>query len=337
MWVNFNFWTTIVLTIVLNYYTQAQTSTYVTIAGGDLYKLDFDNCSNLFIGSTGQGFGDIAYTPNGKLWGIENGNLYEINTSNANVTFLGYTSVHAVSLVDLSDTIVLAEFNQNLYGIKTTDATSFLIGNIGYSATGDLTWYDNELYMASAGLLIKIVLNETYTEIISSTPVNNISNPIPGCEGLATVSFSESHNSIIGFSGWDIYEICHVDGSYQIICEEITLPNGIPGAASIRLPTQSPQPGSCQFLSIKEYPNQNTIVQIYPNPFSSQAVLKLTNSLNNATLTVMNCSGKKVKELNNISGQSITLYSDDFASGLYFILLEQNGQIIGREKLILNK
>lgn len=334
---NLKFLATTIFVLGFNYWAFCQQFAFVTIAGGDLYKLNFDNCSKLFIGSTGQGFGDIAYTPNGKLWGIVNGNLYEINTSNANSALVGYTSVDAVSLVDLNDTIVLAESNQNLYGIKTTDASSFLIGNIGYSATGDLTWYDNELYMASAGLLIKIVFNETFTEIISSAPVNNISDPIPSCEGLATISFSESHNSIIGFSGWEIYEICHVDGSYQVICEEITLPNGIPGAASIRLPVQIPQPELCQVLSIKDYPVRNKIFQIYPNPFSSQAVLQLNSSLNNATFTMINCCGKKVKEINNISGQTITLNSDDMANGMYIILLKQNGQIIGREKLILNK
>lgn len=332
---------TLILSL-LCFETFSQQSVYVTIGGGDLYKLELDNqCNSLFIGSTGLGFGDIAFTPDGRLWGIVGESLYQINPLNATVSLVGNFGLSAISLEALDNNTLLVEANQNLYGININDASISLIGNIGYSAIGDLTWYDNDLYMASvdfissAAVLIKIVLNETYTAILSSAPVNSILNPIPPCEGLATVSFSDLHNSIIGFSGQNIYEICYLDGSYQLLCETI-VPNGIPGGASIRFPIQNPQPQLCQFLAVIEHPIPNIIVQICPNPFSSHTVLKLSDSLNNLSLTILNCYGQKVKEINNISEQTITLYSDNLSRGMYFILFEKNGHLIGKEKLIVN-
>ena len=77
----------------------SQQKIYATISGGDLYLVDVANCSRHFIGSTGYGFGDIAMTPNGKLWGIVNGNIYQIDTATAAATLVGQSNVQGVSLV----------------------------------------------------------------------------------------------------------------------------------------------------------------------------------------------------------------------------------------------
>ncbi|MBL7891751.1 MAG: gliding motility-associated C-terminal domain-containing protein [Bacteroidia bacterium] len=240
--------------LLLTFYLQgySQQPIFVTIAGGDLYKLNLSNCSSKFIGSTGQGFGDIAFTPNGKLWGIVGGELYHIDTTNANATSIGNTGVGAVSLVGLNDTTLLAEYGDKLYGINTIHATSYYIDTIGYQAAGDLTWYDNDLYMTTGGQLIKMVLNSTYTAILSVDSINSLSNQIPTCEGAATASFVCGYNSIIGFNADNVYKICQIDGTFQMLCPSIVM-GGIPGGASIRLPVQIPQPTTCllkQMVSI---------------------------------------------------------------------------------------
>lgn len=76
-------------------------------------------------------------------------------------------------------------------------------------------------------------------------------------------------------------------------------------------------------------------LKIFPNPFSSQTTLQTGNIFNDATLTVYNCFGQTVKQIKNISGQTITLHCDNLPSGLYFIWLTQYNKVIMTDKLII--
>jgi len=70
--------------------------------------------------------------------------------------------------------------------------------------------------------------------------------------------------------------------------------------------------------------NLETDFTIYPNPFSSMTNLQTDKYLINATLTVYNLFGQQVKQIKNISGQTVTLFRDNLSSGLYFIRLTQD-------------
>ncbi len=75
---------------------------------------------------------------------------------------------------------------------------------------------------------------------------------------------------------------------------------------------------------------------VYPNPFSSETTLLLSDHLlQAATLTVYNSSGQAVKELNNLSDKTITLNRDDLPAGLFFIQLTQEHSIIASAKIII--
>lgn len=81
--------------------------------------------------------------------------------------------------------------------------------------------------------------------------------------------------------------------------------------------------------------NENSNIDIFPNPFSAQTTLQTDNSFRNATLTVFNMHGKKVKQLNSISGQTFTLHRDNLPNGLYFLQFTQDNQVISLEKLVI--
>ena len=74
---------------------------------------------------------------------------------------------------------------------------------------------------------------------------------------------------------------------------------------------------------------------IYPNPFSTQTMLQTDNFFHNASLTIDNYLGQTVKEIKNISGQSIILQRDNLPSGLYFVRLTQDGKAITTKKIII--
>src|SRR5262249_9089830 len=60
---------------------------------------------------------------------------------------------------------------------------------------------------------------------------------------------------------------------------------------------------------------------IYPNPFSDETIISTDRSFKDATLAIYNSFGEKVKQINNISGETIMLFRDHLPGGLYFIQL----------------
>lgn len=74
---------------------------------------------------------------------------------------------------------------------------------------------------------------------------------------------------------------------------------------------------------------------VYPNPFSTETTVQSSYHLKDATLTVYNSNGQAVIQINNISGQSITLHRNNLPNGLYFLRLTQNNKEIATNKLII--
>ena len=78
-----------------------------------------------------------------------------------------------------------------------------------------------------------------------------------------------------------------------------------------------------------------SLISISPNPFSSQTVLRANILLHNATLTVYNYYGQTVKQIKNISGETITISRDNLENGLYFISLTQDNKVFSTGKLVI--
>ena len=91
----------------------------------------------------------------------------------------------------------------------------------------------------------------------------------------------------------------------------------------------------CNQVSVEEISNPLTNWTIYPNPFSEQTTLKTNVFFHDAIFTVNNYLGQTVKELKNISGQTVTFSRDNLPSGLYFIQLTQDNQVITTTKIII--
>jgi uncharacterized repeat protein (TIGR03803 family) len=87
-------------------------------------------------------------------------------------------------------------------------------------------------------------------------------------------------------------------------------------------------------MGIAENSTENNL-KIYPNPVSSSAILQTDKYLKDATLTVYNLFWQEVKQIKNVSGQTITLYRDNLPSGLYFIRLSQDNKILSSDKFIV--
>lgn len=87
-------------------------------------------------------------------------------------------------------------------------------------------------------------------------------------------------------------------------------------------------------LGINENSNNNTF-SIFPNPFISATTIKSVVNLKNATLTIYNSYGQTLKQVNNISGKTISLSRDNLPSGLYFMMLTEENKNIAAYKLMI--
>ncbi len=76
-------------------------------------------------------------------------------------------------------------------------------------------------------------------------------------------------------------------------------------------------------------------VSVSPNPFSSVTILKSSEKLTNANLIIYNSIGQEVRQVKNISGETVSLNRDGLPAGLYFIQLSQEGKAIITEKIVI--
>jgi hypothetical protein len=75
--------------------------------------------------------------------------------------------------------------------------------------------------------------------------------------------------------------------------------------------------------------------EVYPNPFSSSAILKSEKILNATSLTIYNSMGQEVKSINNITGLSVIIDRENLSSGLYFARLTEVNKLITTVKLVI--
>ncbi len=76
-------------------------------------------------------------------------------------------------------------------------------------------------------------------------------------------------------------------------------------------------------------------LRIQPNPFSTQTVLHTDTPLRNASLIVYNSQGQQVKQMDQLSGETVILQRDNLPSGFYFFQLSENNTTLHLGKLVV--
>jgi len=77
-------------------------------------------------------------------------------------------------------------------------------------------------------------------------------------------------------------------------------------------------------------------ITIFPNPFSNLTNIKFNTEFQNITLEIYNSLGQLVKEKNNISGNTTTIYRDNLPVGLYIIRLTEDKKVIYLGKVLID-
>lgn len=145
---------------------------FVVTSSRHLIAINPLNLSVREVGETSAMFSDIAFGPNGKLYGITFSGLYEIDPSNASTQYIGSLGVSGANAleVDSAGNAYLASANNgNLYSLDLSTGDTKKIGTYSDNAEseGDLSLFDGKLYLTTNNNCIVQIDPETGVEISS--------------------------------------------------------------------------------------------------------------------------------------------------------------------------
>ena len=172
---------------------------WVGDSGGTLGTVDVATGNVNVVGAMGATMTDIAFDPNGNLYGISFSNLYSINKTTGAASLIGAHNITGGSknslVFDAAGTLYAA--NNSLYTLNTGTGASTLVGNGGspYSSSGDLAFIGGDLFLSSGGGVGGDKLVELNTATGAGTDVGNIG--FSAVYGLAT----DNNVNLYGLTG----------------------------------------------------------------------------------------------------------------------------------------
>lgn len=197
---------------------------------GNLISLDINGCTTSTVIGIGS-YTDIANHPDGFLYGVKsNGQLFRININNGTSTVVASFpgSSYFALTADSDGNIFGASGNGNLASYNPTTNTSVTYPNMGYDASGDLTFYQGEMYMATDdNQMVKIDPNTPSNNSVfidfssAGATIYGIVSAVDGCNVQTYATSNDSSSRI--------YEIDWENQTFTQVC---TVPHQIYGGAS---------------------------------------------------------------------------------------------------------
>lgn len=86
---------------------------------------------------------------------------------------------------------------------------------------------------------------------------------------------------------------------------------------------------------IQSFTTENSIVNVFPNPFTLQTTIDLNADYKNATLKIIDVLGKEIWN-KNFSGKQFILERTKLKNGIYFIQIVSEDKTISTNKIIIN-
>ena len=192
---------------------------YVNSTENKLYKLDLEACSYDFLTNINAQAFDITFHPNGNLYGLAgSGRIYQIDTlTGATVDIHQMGGQNFNSLTADKEGIMYATGNLGqIWSYNLETDVSINHGGMGFNATGDLTFYQGNLYAAVSGNRIALVdvENPDSSSIVLQQYIQGeifgIVSYIDDCEVKSYAITNENS---------DIYEIDFEGEAMNFVCE----------------------------------------------------------------------------------------------------------------------
>lgn len=162
------------------------------------------------------------------------------------------------------------------------------------------------------GCINTIVIPITVTSVDATTTTNGV--VISANNSNATYQWVDCNNNNSPISGATNQTFSPtVTGDYAIIVTE----NGCSETSACE---------NIVITSISELNNGNKIT-LHPNPFNDVLTISSANSLSGTTVKIIAITGQTLTEKTIISGNTYTFDLKNYAIGLYFVELNQNGNL----------
>gem|GEM_PF-2442094 len=184
---------------------------YVHDSRGNLGRIRVSDGLVDIIGRMDVVMTDIAFSPDGLLFGMSNSDLYQIDLVTADVQLIG---AHGIlggnALVFASDGTLYGAggFVEGLFEVNLQTGVGTEIADMGHSSAGDLVFFEDVLYLASSADQLVLV---DLAELGSGTEIGTVVGDIGFQEvfGLATAS----DGIMYGTAGTDVFSVDVTTGS----------------------------------------------------------------------------------------------------------------------------
>ena len=304
-------------------------STGVNSAGGGGIRIGDGNpsiCNNLVTSNQGRyGAGIVLNYTGGKLYN----NIISSNTGGAE--YNGGSGIWIYNNLGVTPKYI---FNNTIVNNSASLITG--TGGIFISSSSNVFLRNNIVWDNIPDLQIKP---------ISSLPEVIYSNVKNGFNGNGNINIDPSFDPI-GFYLSDSSPCIDAGDSSWIYNdkENSSLPGNalFPSKGLVRNdmgayggPCASLLPYSQTTTTIWENPKTSSI-SITPNPFSDYTTIQSNKKINDASISIYDIIGKQVKQINNISQQTITIHRDFLPAGIYFVLFIFDDKSIVSNKLIIS-
>lgn len=196
------------LLLLLSAAAGAAPDLYTHDAAGVLATVDVETGTVTPIGNMGVEMTDIAFAPDGRLFGISFTSFYEIDPETAVPTFIGNHGVSGGNALVFGgdDVIYAAGASGDLYQIDPTNGAGTVIGDLGLgvASAGDLAFNGPDFFLSTtAGDLLQIDLGPPATGAVVG------SLGFPDVFGLATAD----DGVLYGISGTQIFAVDTATGA----------------------------------------------------------------------------------------------------------------------------
>ena len=203
-----------------------QTQNIFVCTSNELWKVDPFSCGATLVGPLANAYADIAFTPDGKLYGTSWGQLYSIDTITAVSTLIS-GGTYGNSLVGALSGALYGTSFTNLIRIDPVTGAITTLGDTGFTSAGDMTFFGGSLYFTDInGSLIKVdTINPPASYDVGNTgqtSIFSLVNVVSGCDEYPFMITVDN----------EVFPLDYLTATTGTPCT-VNLPSGAAGAASL--------------------------------------------------------------------------------------------------------
>lgn len=140
------------------------TSMFIHDSSNKLATIDVETGETEIIGDMGERITDIAFAPNGDLYGVSSDSFWKIDRTDASLTMISEHGIPGANALEFSrsGTLYAAGFtSESLFTIDPESGQSTDIGTTGFESSGDLAFHKGQLYLSAVdGQFVSIDLKD---------------------------------------------------------------------------------------------------------------------------------------------------------------------------------